>query len=798
MEDPPKHLADKVFPTIKEKYASDFNGVYTAYDGRRIFYTARPLGFKEREYELEFEGRRPFRMKVTIKHTVDVDINALVNYTKGKDGLFPRESVQALEVILNQYPALKLTAAGRGYFDGKTTFSISEGAEVWLGYTQSVRIGNGRLFVNLDIANSTFHAPKSLTEFIADMEGRSLEEIIKRGRGGSLSEDLVKKLNKKLKGLQVEVGHLKSKRKFKINSISKLSASQHLFKVEEENKAPVEMSVADYFDSKYHITLRYPELPLLHVGPTAKNIMLPLELCSIAKGQRIKKLAPRQTADMIKIAAKKPDERLQWIEKGTQVMSNPQDPATKQFNLSVGTRLGQVTARILDPPEIKYAQGSREPTARPRNGDWKADAKFFKALQLSRWAVLSFERDRFLPEREVQNIVRAFDKFGGEVGVNITEKQPPILYGDSRSLKNIEDSCKDAFRAAKDAYGDNPQLLLIIVPGNDSFLYGEIKRVCDTVIDVPSQCVVGNKVKKCQPQYVKNVMLKINVKLGGTNWVLDRSQNVSFFFSVPAILFGADVTHAGPGSKMPSIASVVGSMDAYASKYASCIRPQDHREEIIVNLSDMVKELLMGFYRSTGGRKPEKILFYRDGVSEGQFAAVLEKEVSAVKAACASLEPIYNPPVTFVVVQKRHHVRFFCDNPRDADRSGNIPAGTVVDTDIVHPTQFDFYLCSHGGLQGTSRPCHYHVLYDENKFGANQMQDLTYKLCYTYARCTKSVSLVPPAYYAHLSADRARYHAPGDMYHDDASSVRSGETVSADTVKFAPVQPRTKSVMYFI
>ena len=32
-------------------------------------------------------------------------------------------------------------------------------------------------------------------------------------------------------------------------------------------------------------------------------------------------------------------------------------------------------------------------------------------------------------------------------------------------------------------------------------------------------------------------------------------------------------------------------------------------------------------------------------------------------------------------------------------KSGNIPAGTTVDVSITHPTEFDFYLCSHAGIQ---------------------------------------------------------------------------------------------------
>lgn len=46
------------------------------------------------------------------------------------------------------------------------------------------------------------------------------------------------------------------------------------------------------------------------------------------------------------------------------------------------------------------------------------------------------------------------------------------------------------------------------------------------------------------------------------------------------------------------------------------------RQEIIVDLKGMVKDLLREFYTVTRGMKPERIVFYRDGVSEGQFREV--------------------------------------------------------------------------------------------------------------------------------------------------------------------------------
>lgn len=46
-------------------------------------------------------------------------------------------------------------------------------------------------------------------------------------------------------------------------------------------------------------------------------------------------------------------------------------------------------------------------------------------------------------------------------------------------------------------------------------------------------------------------------------------------------------------------------------------------QELIVELASMVREMLIEFYKSTRF-KPQRIIFYRDGVSEGQFQQVSE------------------------------------------------------------------------------------------------------------------------------------------------------------------------------
>lgn len=66
-------------------------------------------------------------------------------------------------------------------------------------------------------------------------------------------------------------------------------------------------------------------------------------------------------------------------------------------------------------------------------------------------------------------------------------------------------------------------------------------------------------------------------------------------------------------------------MDAHPCRYCATVRVQRPRQEVIQDLASMVRELLIQFYKSTR-YKPTRIIFYRDGVSEGQFRQVLKKK----------------------------------------------------------------------------------------------------------------------------------------------------------------------------
>lgn len=229
------------------------------------------------------------------------------------------------------------------------------------------------------------------------------------------------------------------------------------------------------------------------------------------------------------------------------------------------------------------------------------------------------------------------------------------------------------FKSQKD---QNFDVIFVVVP-DSGFQYSWVKKAAELVVGCLTQCVKSGTVgRRMNGQTASNILLKVNSKLNGTNHKLAPNIKPAIL-KRPVMIMGADVTHPGPDSTdIPSVAAVTASHDPNAFQYNICWRLQNPKVEIISDLEEITLEHL-NFFKSKTKAKPEAIIFFRDGVSEGQFEQVRNEEIRAIKAACRKFEGgSFEPKITFLVVQKRHHTRLFPMNERDSeDRNKNVPAG---------------------------------------------------------------------------------------------------------------------------
>lgn len=490
------------------------------------------------------------------------------------------------------------------------------------------------------------------------------------------------------------------------------------------------------------------------------------------------------------------------------------DIVQRSSGLQINPKLLKVNGRILPKPRLVY--GNK--TINPKFGSWNmTEAKFFKGKELNSWTYLHI----LLPETSEQDdieghhlayLMATFQR--NLVANGITAKQP----GPGIRLR-ISNQCDPELRRYLEETRRDFKFLVVILPKDNTALYKRIKEITDKELGLATVCCIASKLSKDkgQAQYMANIALKVNLKLGGINHVVD-GEGLELIKKNKTMVVGIDVTHptAGSASEAPSIAAMVASVDKNLAQWPVTMRIQKGKKEMVNDIPEMLKSRLDLWREKHDNALPENILIYRDGVSEGQYSQVLENELGPMRKACEKIYSASNakkglPRFTVIICGKRHKTRFFPTKIRDADRTGNTEPGTVVDRGITEARNWDFFLQSHAALQGTARPCHYFVVHDEifRQVYANAIpphfhdiadivEDLTHKMSYTFGRATKAISYCPPAYYADLACERARCYM-ANMFEPSEYESTVGESTASDTYSEPlDVHPSLKDTMFYI
>ncbi|KAL3652627.1 Protein argonaute 16 [Castilleja foliolosa] len=532
--------------------------------------------------------------------------------------------------------------------------------------------------------------------------------------------------------------------------------------------------------------------PCLDVGKPKRPNYLPLELCSLVSLQRYTKaLSSTQRACLLEKSRQKPPEKIRVVTDAIKNYRYDDDPLLVACGLSIENQLTQIDGRVLIAPKLKV--GNSEDCI-PHNGRWNfKNKKLLNPTQIECWALVNFSA-----HCDMSHLSRELINCGRSKGIHI-ERPYTIIEEDPQTRKaSPVTRVEKMFELIMTKLPGPPEFLLCVLPERkNSDIYGPWKKKCLSSLGIVTQCISPIKITD---QYLTNVLLKINSKLGGTNSLLaiEQSRSIPLITDEPTMILGMDISHGPPGqSDIPSIAAVilllvVGSRSwPLISRYRAAVRTQSSKVEMIESLckplangddDGIMRELLLDFYKTSNGRKPSQIIIFRDGVSESQFAQVLNIELNQIIKAYQHLGETDFPKFTVVVAQKNHHTRLF-----QASASENVPSGTVVDTKVVHPRHYDFYMCSHAGLIGTSRPAHYHVLLDEIGFPPDDLQNLIHSLSYVNQRSTTAVSIVAPVRYAHLAAKQMSQFLKFDDQSETSSEQKSMTT--AGTI-YVPELPR--------
>lgn len=139
------------------------------------------------------------------------------------------------------------------------------------------------------------------------------------------------------------------------------------------------------------------------------------------------------------------------------------------------------------------------------------------------------------------------------------------------------------------------------------------------------------------------------------------------------------------------------------------------------NMKEMAKERFRAWSKER--KSAPNVLYYRDGVSTGQYDAVLAEEITAIQTAWKEVWPNETPDVkiTAVIAVKRHHTRFF-PLPADVHKNGNCKAGILVDRGIVSPYFSEFFLQLHHAPKVTAVPTRYFVLQNDLRMSDTDLQ----------------------------------------------------------------------------
>ena len=233
------------------------------------------------------------------------------------------------------------------------------------------------------------------------------------------------------------------------------------------------------------------------------------------------------------------------------------------------------------------------------------------------------------------------------------------------------------------------------------------------------------------------LLIQMISKVGQVPW------QVKLPASMPAksvMIVGADVFHMNMHS---SVASVVSTLDKGLSSFFSQTSIQPRKgDDILADIADKVRAASRKF-RDRNATRPDIIVVYRDGVSEGMIDSVRHNEVRPLLKGLQEEFSTENIEVIYMIVNKRIGDRFsiessdgYCSNPG---------GGLIVHESVTKDNRSDFFMVAPkvDDNLGTAKPVYFNIVYNSSKLHFDTILELTYHQCFNYSNWCSGAIKVP-------------------------------------------------------
>ncbi|KAG5672135.1 hypothetical protein PVAND_002289 [Polypedilum vanderplanki] len=680
------------------------------FDGGSMIFVTRPLQSDPLEIATRLDNN-PTEYKLIFRKT-----NLLINQADGT-------ALHVFNVILRKAMAgLNLKEIQRHLYDIRAKIQLPEfKLELLPGYITSIRKHEQDILICTEITHKVMRQ-ETLLQILTD--------FVKRG-GDYRSE-----FQREVVGTVVMTPY--NSKTYRIDDVKFDANPRNTFDMRGTQK-----SFADYYLERYNIKLKDLNQPLLISNPKARDIrggrtdpvILIPELC-VATGLTD---AMRTNFHMMRAMGEytrlNPFNRAKVLKEFSRRInqSEASQDVLESFGLEMERDLVQLGGRVINPEKIIF--GNDRTFQNDKNADWTNAIRsntMWNTQSLSRWGIV-------YPVRMNSDVIEFMKIFRDVARGQRFEVSEP------KEIKLPDDRSGTYAKALEEFCSKDPKFVMIFLPNNKADLYKIIKNITYVKLAIPNQvcCLKTIQPKKGNWAGVKSIatkiLLQMNCKLGGIPWMIGIPMK-------GVMVIGFDVTH-DTATKSHSYGAFVASMDLRESvKYYSAVSKHQNGQEIAGNIAIHFQQALITFKREHG-TLPDRIIFYRDGVGDGQIEFVHTYEVQKIRDVLKTNYGEIKPKFAFVIVSKRINTRFF-EIHQQGQYENPVP-GTVIDNTITLPQRYEFFLVSQTVRQGTVSPTNYNIIFDTFGLQPDRLQHFTYKMTHLYYNWTGTVRVPMVVQYAH-------------------------------------------------